>query len=322
VLQDLPDHPTEESIVDYARGALSETEQTRIAAHLDSCSECRQSAHALGFVILGLEAEYGGHVPEQILVRLQSGESLGSGQEVVNAWTTERIQSHISYCDQCRAELELLNSIDANRIRDEAVARSQPLGSQRQWYTTALVPLAIAALLTIVIVTQWPNDRDRSTVTWETTARLIPVESLISLQMRSGTSDSTPGYPTSELACLAEFRKVLELTDSGVAPIVSPRSTMPANDGVILRAHLRIGPRAHSVEIVQKLPNDVYPREGDVTAWLLRMPARELRSALMPDDSIEVSLEMQSGEFIGFVWTYELGGQHFGLPAHIITNSD
>lgn len=331
MIQESQTHPTNEAIADYVRGVLSEPERARITLHIESCEQCQQATEDLRLLLAGLDQESRDHVPEHVLVQYQMAKHPPTDGTVVDEWSLERVRYHISYCEECRADLRLLRELDKGRRQAASSIHPQPMrdlepnlcSPSRQWRTTSIVPVAIAALLTIMIVTQAPEYGRLSAPTWKTVAQEIPLENLIPLSLRSSrVTDTTVGSLTAEQAALAEFRKLLHLTKDGVRPIESRQSAIPASQGRVLWAVLRTTSGASVDTIVRVLPDSLTTGVGRTTAWLLTMPARELRSTAMRSDFLEVVVQLQPGEFIGFAWTYESGRQHFGLPAHMMSHLD
>jgi hypothetical protein len=177
-----------------------------------------------------------------------------------------------------------------------------------------VIPVAATAIVALAFLMRSAKQVARKAPTWENVSSQLPLESLLSLNMRAGTSDSLMGYPTAEKAALGALRQLLEFRDGEFYPKPPQSTSQHADSNRNLRASLTVAGQATPIEIQGNLPGGISIPGATVTTWILRMPQRELRDAVMNDSVIKAALDLKPGEFVGVVWTYEFDGQYYSVP--------
>jgi hypothetical protein len=94
----------------YASRSLSETEMVRVEHHLAVCPSCKEELNSIKWISEGLYSKAGENSSMHInsrLLTIYSESRKELKKEVIN-----RIQNHLSSCQQCSKELEILNKVN------------------------------------------------------------------------------------------------------------------------------------------------------------------------------------------------------------------
>ena len=116
----------------YVAGRLPDDEMRSVREHVEACEECSETAAHLAAMERSLSATARPHVDAELLVRYENGEAIEGDERI-------RIEAHLTRCDVCRDDLDILKS-----VRRELRPARRPILRRAALAAAAVVLLAVA----------------------------------------------------------------------------------------------------------------------------------------------------------------------------------
>jgi len=142
-----------ELLASFGISDLSSDDRAFVQRHLDDCSTCRDFAAAKRDLLQVWREDYAlasrTHVSEEVLVQY------ADRPNELESSIREKVEAHLTYCDPCATELQLLHDLAAQLSQaSPAPIKKAPSGTNvgvRRLLWTPLFGYAVAAVVTLLL---------------------------------------------------------------------------------------------------------------------------------------------------------------------------
>ena len=139
----------------YLTNSLSASENSMVEKHLESCASCKQELGKMKWISEGFqstEAIKGTKHINSVLLTIYS-----ENKKELNKNTVERIEDHLSVCDSCTKELEILKNISYSSKRNAEISFFGALGRFAESFFSGKIikPVFAYAMVLLLLYPAW-----------------------------------------------------------------------------------------------------------------------------------------------------------------------